>query len=120
VKVLFIDDDALTTEWVALFLESKQIEVRTADSVPAATRCLADWLPDVIISDLNIKGDRNSKITDFLIRNGQQLKVPVIAVSGYELDSQEREKFHAYLSKPVEPQTLLKLIKDVESKADKN
>ena len=116
-KVLFVDDDLLTAEWVEIYLKSNNIETKMAASVPAAIECLREWLPDLIVSDLNFDGDHAFTLLDHLASNERTIHIPVVAMTGYALEHSETQRFHGYLHKPVEPEQLLKLINDVKGRA---
>ena len=109
-KVLFIDDDSLTVEWVTFYLHSNNIEIRSADSIAGALSCLGEWVPDLIVSDLTLKDDDAFALLNHLQSNQNTLHIPVIAVTGHQLNATEQQKFHGYLMKPVEPDELLKII----------
>ena len=112
-RVLFIDDDLITAEWVSIFLNSKNIETRTVDSIPAAISCLNEWIPDLIVSDLNLRGQHAVELVEYLARGNGMNNIPVIAVTGSELDTSEKEKFRGYLKKPVQAESLYQLILDL-------
>lgn len=106
-KVLLVEDDILTLEWSTIFLKSKGLEVKAVDSLLRAHECLCDWLPDVIVSDVSLKGENALDFVDQLQADTRTAGIPVIAVSGYILGQAQRKKFHDYLMKPVHPDQLL-------------
>jgi CheY-like chemotaxis protein len=51
-RLLLVDDDAATLEWMAPMLEVRGHEVRGFTSASAALSTLKEWRPDLIISDM--------------------------------------------------------------------
>ena len=109
-KVLFIDDDLMTAEWVSLFLSSNDIETKTADSLSTAKECLRGWIPDLIVSDLSLNGDNAFSLLDHLATDETTTRIPVIALTGYSLKDSDKGRFQGYLTKPVAPEELLNMI----------
>lgn len=83
-----------------------------------ALSLLKSFSYDIILMDINLKGELNGIETTREIRKLQQYKeIPVIAVTAYAMHD-EREKilnsgFNGYLSKPFKKDDLLKTLNDV-------
>jgi CheY-like chemotaxis protein len=109
-KILLLEDDLLTLEAVAMFLRSHNLEVKTATSINRAVQCLADWVPDLITTDVGLDDKDAFAFLDMLEKSVHTSQIPVIAVSGYMLGNIQRKRFKAYLTKPVQLPELLRLI----------
>ena len=114
-KVLFVEDDLLTVDWVTFFFQSNKIEILTVDSIASAIQSLVDFHPDVIISDMSLKGENAFDLLNHLQKQDGKPNIPVIVVTGYRLELSEQAKFQGYLIKPVDPQELLNLVRKFES-----
>ena len=53
-SALVVDDDASSTEFMALVLRQECLEVRTAENGRAALLAIEDSLPDVVFSDIQM------------------------------------------------------------------
>jgi CheY-like chemotaxis protein len=106
-KVLFIDDDSITIEWISFFLRSKSIEIKTASSIRAGVECLQLWLPDLIVSDFRVREENAFQLLSHLAEREETARIPVIAITGYPLTDSDRRRFSGCLTKPVDPDQLL-------------
>jgi CheY-like chemotaxis protein len=112
VTVLVVEDEPDTRELLALLLEWSGARVMSVDSTRAALASLRERRPDVVISDIAMRGADGYA----LIRAMRRLPSvpPVIALTAYgHADDPERilrEGFDIYLSKPVEPTAVLEAV----------
>ncbi|WP_199305755.1 PAS domain S-box protein [Pseudanabaena sp. FACHB-2040] len=119
VRVLVVDDDTDTREFVAFLLEQSGAEVTTAANAEAALATLAQAQPDILLSDIGMPK------TDgyMLLRQVRALpadlggEVPAIALTAYAGDYNQQQAleagFQRHMSKPLEPQALIKLIAEL-------
>jgi CheY-like chemotaxis protein len=106
-RVLTIDDQPDTLELITLALGRYGAEVRTSDSATAALRMVAEWKPDVVVSDIGLP---EMDGYDFMRRlrelEGDGKRIPAIAVTGYAGALDESKALSAgyevHLSKPIE------------------
>jgi len=114
-KVLTVDDQQDTRELITLALGRYGAEVRTSDSASAALQMIADWRPDVVVSDIGLP---EMDGYDFMRRlreiEGDGDRIPAIAVTGYAGAVDESKALNAgfalHLSKPIELNELAKAI----------
>ncbi|HEX8748266.1 MAG TPA: ATP-binding protein [Pyrinomonadaceae bacterium] len=116
-RVLVVDDspDALTV--MKLMIEAGGYEVVTAGSASAALEAARNSRPDVIVSDIGMPDEDGFGLLKRIQSDAALKGIPVIAVTGFA-STKNREKsleagFSAYLSKPVEPQALVRAIAEV-------
>lgn len=114
-KVLVVDDEADSRDFVAFVLEEAGASVIAVESACAALAMLAS-LPDILVSDLGMP-DMDGYMLVQKIRAlppEQGGKIPAIALSAYAGEF-ERQKalvagFQKHLSKPVEPERLIETV----------
>ena len=114
-KVLTVDDQPDTRELITLALGRYGAEVRASDSASAALKMIADWKPDVVVSDIGLP---EMDGYDFMRRlrelEGDGHRIPAIAVTGYAGAIDESKALNAgyalHLSKPIELNELAKAI----------
>ena len=114
-KVLAVDDQQDTRELITLALGRYGAEVRGSDSASTALQMIADWRPDVVVSDIGLP---EMDGYDFMRRlrelEGDGQRIPAIAVTGYAGVVDESKALDAgyalHLSKPIELNELAKAI----------
>lgn len=113
VRVLVVEDDAPARELLVKVLRVAGAETRAATSSSEALEMLGAWHPDIVLSDLGMRGDEGY----VLIRAVRSLPaerggcVPAAALTvASEPQSRSRAAvagYDAQLAKPVEPAALL-------------
>jgi CheY-like chemotaxis protein/HPt (histidine-containing phosphotransfer) domain-containing protein len=101
-RVLVIDDDALSREVLELLLGSEGYEVETADSGDAALlrlRAANGPLPQVVLADMQMPGTSGAELARQLRIAGRG-EMALVAMSGSEPDEAERVGFDEFLLKP--------------------
>ncbi|BDA75242.1 two-component hybrid sensor and regulator [Rivularia sp. IAM M-261] len=114
-KILVVDDETDTKEVIAFILQQAAADVITAASAKEALTALAQFEPDVLISDIGMP-DMNGYM---LIKQVRQLaphlsQIKALALTAYagEINYQLalQAGFQAHLSKPVEPEKLIETV----------
>ncbi|MBD0267451.1 MAG: response regulator, partial [Cyanobacteria bacterium Co-bin8] len=115
-QILVVDDEIDSREFVVFLLEQAGAEVRSAANAGEALAALRKTPPDVLISDIGMP-DLDGYM---LIRQVRALQpeqggqTPAVALTAYagEFDQQQaiRAGFQLHVSKPVEPDALVKAI----------
>jgi PAS domain S-box-containing protein len=112
IKVLVVDDDADSREFVSFALELYGAEVITASSVFEALQIFVESKPNVLVSDI---GMPEMDGYEFLrqIRNWASEQgglIPAIALTAYAGEFNQRQAaaagYQMHISKPVEPDAL--------------
>ena len=127
-KVLVVDDNEDCLLLVTVIFEQYQIEIKSVASVDEATELMEEWQPDVLISDIYMRGkDGYSLIRS--IREKEKLEgtfLPAIAFTAYAENRIEALEagFQDVILKPFEPDELVELVAKLSSgtihKSDKN
>jgi CheY-like chemotaxis protein len=114
-RVLLIEDNRDAAESLQMLLELRGHDVRVAVSGPEGLRLASNWNPQVVFCDLGLPGGMNGYEVARCLRRQDGLEdVLLVALSGYEQEEsrqQGREAgFNHYLTKPADPEMLLKLL----------
>ncbi|WP_437683615.1 PAS domain-containing protein [Sorangium sp. So ce131] len=116
ISVLFVDDAPDTRDMVRTFVEERKARVRLAGSGEEALRLLELERPDVLVSDIGMRGMDGYE----LIRRVRALPqerggdVPAVALTAYA-GNEDRTKallagFQTHLAKPIQPTELMAVI----------
>ena len=112
-KILHVEDRCENRELIKFYLESHNIELKEAESGQKALEILENFMPDLILMDIQMSGI-NGYETAKIIRENEQFKnTPIIALTA-NATNEEIEKyssiFEKYLTKPIKEEVLLKTI----------
>jgi signal transduction histidine kinase/DNA-binding response OmpR family regulator len=108
VRVSIVDDDDDACNLLRFSLEMSGAEVKTASSVSDAMQSLSEWLPDVLLTDINMPGEDGYELIRKLRSLGpeQGCDIPAIALTAMarEEDSEHALSagFQMHLPKPVD------------------
>ncbi|BAU11211.1 multi-sensor hybrid histidine kinase [Leptolyngbya sp. NIES-3755] len=115
-RILVVDDSADSREYAAFVLSEAGSHVRTADSAEAAIVAIEEELPDVIVCDIGMPQANGYELIQ-KIRSRPPEKgggIVAIALTSYAGDYDQKQAiaagFQQHLSKPVEPEQLVKTI----------
>lgn len=107
-RISIVDDDNDACNLLRFSLEMSGAEVRTSSSVADAMQSLREWLPDLLLTDINMPGEDGYS----LIRKVRALEpqqgagIPAIALTAMarEEDSEQAlsSGFQMHLAKPVD------------------
>jgi CheY-like chemotaxis protein len=122
-RILVVDDEIDARDILILILTQSGAEVRAVGSSQDAQRSIAEWQPDLLISDIAMPdGDGLT-----LIRCVRKLPldkgggIPAIALTAYARDDDRLKAieagFHTHLAKPVEPLKLIAVVTTVTGRA---
>ncbi len=116
VKILIVDDDADTREFIVFLLEQYGANVTAVASANEALIALTESLPDVLLSDIGMPEMDGC----MLIRQIRTLppeqggQIRAIALTAYAGQINEKQilaaGFHKHIAKPVEPAELVEAI----------
>ncbi|AVH67496.1 ATP-binding protein [Nostoc sp. 'Peltigera membranacea cyanobiont' N6] len=116
IKILVVDDDDDTREFHTFVLEQEGARVIAVVSAKEALQVLAESEPDILLSDIGMP-ETDGYMLMRQVRALQALQakqIPAIALTAYagEINQQQalESGFQRHLSKPVEPEELVKAI----------
>ena len=116
IRILIVEDDVDAGQMLSFALRSAGAETRTSRSVSEAFDSLSDWIPDALLSDINMPGEDGYSLIKRL-RNISQPEIsdiPAIALTAMarpeDGDRALSSGFQMHISKPVDIEELTKCI----------
>ncbi|MEH2226101.1 PAS domain-containing hybrid sensor histidine kinase/response regulator [Nostoc sp.] len=115
-QILVVDDNADTRELIAFILEQSGGQVRAVSSVGEALEALERLKPDVLVSDIGMPDeDGYSLIRKVRAQEAEQgEKILAVALTAFARDEEHRlalqAGFQVHVSKPIEPEELVKVV----------
>ncbi|MEH2195537.1 MAG: PAS domain S-box protein [Nostoc sp.] len=116
IQVLVVDDEPDIRDLVCFILQDYGVEVTAVSSAQEALQALSESIPDVLISDIGMpKTDGYMLMREVRSRSpGQGGHVPAIALTAYAGEMNQQQAlaagFQMHISKPVDPDVLVKAI----------
>ena len=107
-RVLIADDGPQIREWLRDFLTSQGYEVAAVATGAQLLDAVPTFQPDVIVVDMVMPGFSGTDVLAALRRGG--LTMPVILISGHEIEVAVREGFFGVLSKPFKLRRLAEVV----------
>ena len=80
-KLLLVDDSELALEVTAAALSNAGYDVRTSTQIKNLRAVFGDWLPDVILTDVNMPGVSGVELCRRLKSSYETAHVPVVLFS---------------------------------------
>ena len=111
VRVLFVEDEFLISEWVAQALSDQGFDVQAVSTAAEALMVLRSEPVDVLFTDINLPGDMDGAA---LARRAREMQphLPVVYASARTrmLDPAERVPGSTFVPKPYEPDVVGRLL----------
>ncbi len=118
-RILVVDDEADMLDLLRVILEKSGAEVCTAASPTKALTMLDQCQPDVLISDIGMPRVDGyilmQQVKERLAKQGKEIKAIALTAYAGEINRQQAlaAGFERHISKPVEPQVLVRAISDL-------
>jgi CheY-like chemotaxis protein len=113
-RVLVVEDNRDAADSLRLFLEASGHEVRVAYTGPEGEKAAAEWLPDVVLSDIGLPGLDGYALARRLRRQPALKHALLAALTGYGSAEDRRRSreagFDYHLVKPADPNDLLRVL----------
>ncbi|MHC5734842.1 PAS domain S-box protein [Nostoc sp.] len=116
VKILVVDDDTDTREFIAFLLEQYGANVTAVTSANEALAALAQSLPDILLSDIGMPDVDGCtfmrELRTLPPEQGGQIRAIALTAYAGEMNAQQmlRAGFNKHIAKPVEPAELINAI----------
>lgn len=109
-----VDDSVDTAEMLALFLEAHGHDVEVVHDGHRALHTAETFRPDVVLLDLSMPGLSGLDVCRQLRQSPWAMGVLVIALTGWTGERHRNDSaaagFDLYLTKPVEPTALIRIL----------
>ncbi|MEJ6484566.1 PAS domain S-box protein [Nostoc punctiforme UO1] len=118
-QVLVVDDEPDIRDLVSFILQDYGVQVTAVSSAQEALQALSESIPDVLISDIGMpRTDGYMLMREVRSRSPQEGgRVPAIALTAYAGEMNQQQAlaagFQMHISKPVDPDVLVKAIVDL-------
>lgn len=112
-RVLVIDDDAIVREGMTHLLEDWSCECRIVEGITEALDVVAQWQPQLIISDYRLRESQTGAQAIEQIREAMGEAIPALLITGDTAPERLREAHESgvpLLHKPVSPYQLYRTI----------
>ncbi|MHC5850654.1 PAS domain S-box protein [Nostoc sp.] len=116
VRVLVVDDQADTREFITTVLEQCQAEVKAVASVSEALQVITQWKPDVLVSDIGMPQEDGYSLIRKLRSQPPELggNIPAAALTAYARAEDRmraiQEGYQLHLPKPIEAAELATVV----------
>ncbi|MDQ6787348.1 MAG: response regulator [Acidobacteriota bacterium] len=122
IRVLIVDDDADTCEMLIYVLSHWGADAQASASVAEALNTITDWLPDVLLTDINMPGEDGYALIKKLRTTENGANIPVIALTAMARpEDGERvlsAGFQLHLAKPIDIEELAEAIVSLTEKSN--
>ena len=122
-RLLVVDDEPKLLRALAVDLRGEGYDVATARSGNEALICVAQKIPDLIISDIRMPGIDGYELARRLRQNQSTALIPIVFLTARDTTSDRIEGFRsgvdAYLTKPFEPDELLAVIASILNRVER-
>ncbi|MGV0028528.1 response regulator [Phormidesmis priestleyi] len=121
-RILVVDDEKDTLDLMTFLLEEAGAIVTPVLSVQAALSALERVNPNLLISDIGMPNQDGYMLLKHL--RSHRVDIPAIAITAYARE-EDRQKaiaagFQTYLTKPIEPETVIAAITNLNTPAISN
>ena len=105
-RILIVEDDRDLRFVIRMILERGGYEVAEARNGSAAVEAIGADPPDLIIADLAMPVMSGVELVDQLRANPATVSIPIVLLSGGQVDSATSQRVDAVVAKPFEPDHL--------------
>lgn len=112
-KILTIDDDPIIVRFLTNIFQNNGYETASASSGPQGIETLKNEKPDLITLDLQMPEQWGPRFYQQLRKDKSLREIPIIVITGLSGGQHSIPKAAGYLSKPFDPDELMKMVKKV-------
>ncbi len=123
VRVLVVDDEAETREFLGFVLRQEGAEVVAAATAAESLAKLTDWRPDVLVADISLPGEDGYELIGKVRAQASGRELPAVALTAYAR-AEDRMRvlasgYQMHLSKPAEPEELVAMVASLAGRLSK-
>jgi CheY-like chemotaxis protein len=109
-RILIVEDDRDLRFVIRMILERAGYDVAEARHGGAALESIGTGPPDLIIADLTMPIMSGVELVEQIRANPETVSIPIVLLSGGQVDSTTWQRVDAVVTKPFEPDHLLACI----------
>jgi len=113
-NILIVEDDPQTVKLIKFILEKEDYSTISAKDGEEGLQMAREKKPDLIVLDLMLPGMDGYRVCEILKANPKTKEIPVIVLTaldtGADFEKALEKKADWYITKPFEPQHLLKRV----------
>jgi len=114
-RIVIVDDSPLNLRITQLIFEKAGYEVHTAVDGADALKVITDFMPQLVLMDIQLPGIDGLEVTRQLRNDPANNSLIVLALTAYSMKGDERRALEAgcdgYIAKPIDTQTLTATIR---------
>ncbi len=111
-KIMIVDDDPEIRSYLSELFTDNGYEIVTASDGSEAEGIADKERPDLITLDLEMPQEWGPRFYRKLTQNPELKRIPIIVISGLSANKYAIPKAVASLTKPFDPDQLIKIVKD--------
>lgn len=110
-SILIVEDNVSNMRLAKLLLSKCNYDIAEAEDAEKALTLLENYLPDLILMDIQLPGMDGLQLTKMLKENKRTQEIKIIAVTAYSMECDREKAINAgcdgYISKPYDKRHLL-------------
>ena len=119
-RVLVVDDNEDAADTLSMLLEASGFVVRVAYTAQSALDAVASFNPEIVLMDIGLPEMDGYEVAQRLRSGDRPFQGRLVALTGYGQERDVRRAhdagFDAHLTKPVEPETLFRLLANITAR----
>lgn len=123
-NILIVEDDPQTVKLIKFILEKEDYSTISAKDGEEGLQMAREKKPDLIVLDLMLPGMDGYRVCEILKANPVTKEIPIIVLTaldtGVDFEKALEKKADWYITKPFEPQHLLKRVSYLIEKRKKD